>query len=234
MRVKTALLAGSALSLGAFIGFVDVSVLVSASAWAADAATIVAPVGSTSAIPQPDGTVVFLRPLIDGLMPFIITAFGAVITGLGYLINQQLKRRGDAEISAATLDRVRKAAETLGGVWYAKQQAGVANLSVDVHSTGIKELIDTATEHLGTEMAAVGVTPERVGNMILGKIGDMQAAASAVPPTNVPPVQMHDTVIESVNVTNNQGAPTPPSPPSSPPQPPFLPGISPTPLDPGA
>jgi hypothetical protein len=230
MRVKTALLAGSALSLGAFIGFVDVSVLVSAPAWAADAATIVAPVGSTSAIPQPDGTVVFLRPLIDGLMPFIISALGAGIAGLGYMINAQLKRRGDAEISAANIDRIRKAAESMAGVWFAKQAPGVANLSVDVKSAGIASMANYVATSLKEEADSVGLTPDRVANMIVGEIGKLQAAASAVPPTNVPPVQMHDTVIESVNVTNNQSGEKHSIPD---PFPVSIPGV-PTPLNPGA
>jgi hypothetical protein len=147
-------------------------------AYAQSAVSVVAPAGSTAAVPQPDGSVVFLHPFIAALTPYIITGFGAVISGLAAWAVAVLKQRTGIAIAQANLDLFDKAATTQAGAIWAAADAGIANAKIDVGNPLIAGAANLILTRLPQEAAAIGMTPGKVKDMIVGKIGALQASAS--------------------------------------------------------
>src|SRR4051812_842277 len=118
------------------LALLSLAVLSPLAAFAADAVAIVAPAGATTAVPQPDGSVVFLRPLIDALLPYIIAVIGAIITALGTWAVSVINSKTKIQISNDQKDRLlaafKSAAQTQAGVIFAKLDASASSMSIDV------------------------------------------------------------------------------------------------------
>lgn len=156
------------------------AVLCVASGAMADAvATVVAPAGTTSVVTQPNGTVVFIGPLINALEPYIVSAIGALILALSAWAVALLKQKTGIAVSQANLALFQKAAATQAGVWIAQADGAAMSSSVNVGSPGIAAAANKVISRLPDEAAAIGVTPDKMADLIVGEIGKLQAVAAA-------------------------------------------------------
>lgn len=152
---------------------------------AAAITSVVAPAGTTSVTTNPDGSLVFVGPLIQALQPYIVSAVGALIVGLAGWVVAILKQKTNIDIDQNILDAFDRAAETQAGIIIAKSESGIMSASIDVHNPMIANAVNTVLARLPAEAARVGMTPEKLADRITGKIGKLQASATVLSPTPV-------------------------------------------------
>lgn len=144
-------------------------------------AAIIAPAGATGAVQQPDGSVVFLQPLIVGLEPYILAALGAVITGVGTWIAAIFQRRTGIQVSQAAIAKVSQDAKDTAGAWFAAQEPQIAaHAVIPIGSPAIAKLANAVLASAPAEIKA-DVPPEKVATMVAGEIGRLQAQALSAP-----------------------------------------------------
>jgi hypothetical protein len=169
----------------AFVAVVSFVLLCVFVAHADTLSAVIAPAGTTSVVAGPNGSTVFIGPLINAIEPYIVSAVGALIVALSAWAVALLKKKTNIDISQDNLLRFQQAAKTQAGVWIANADAGVMNASVGVGSPGIADAANKIIGRLPDEAAALGVTPDKARDLIVGEIGKLQAAATtvhAVPP----------------------------------------------------
>ena len=158
---------------------------------------VTAPTGAIAAVPKPDGTLVFVYPIIHDLEPYIVLALGTLITGLGSAalaaFYQFLQSRFRISVDQntqnkikANLDLLSNAAKTEAGVWIAAQEPGWRDLAIDVKNPAVAKAAQVVVDHYPDEAANIGLTPERMAKWIIGEIGKAQVAVGT-PAVTTPP-----------------------------------------------
>lgn len=158
------------------------------------AATIVAPSDTTSVVTQPDGTLVFIKPVIDGLVPYIDAALGTLITALGALAVVFLKQHFNVVVTAAQETKLESMAKTQAGIWVAKADSAAMNASIDVGSPGIASAANGIIAAAPDLATSLGLTPAAVQQKIVGEIGKLQAASPTSGSTIVAPTAQPSTM----------------------------------------
>lgn len=149
-----------------------------------------APAGATASVPQPDGSTIYLYPLIHDLEPFIVTVLGALITSIGgwmvAALVAFLKKRGDVAVSqdvqaqaTAALKIFADAATTKAGEFVLQSDPSWKTAQIQASHPWIanaaNEVIATSTDLA----AKSGMTPDILAGKIAGEIGKLQAAPVA-------------------------------------------------------
>ena len=156
---------------------------------------ITAPTGAIGAVPQPDGSVIFLHTLIAQVQPYVAAAIGLIITALAGIAVQQLNAWlatwSTIRISQKDLDDFDKSAQIQAGAWVAAATDGWQNASITASSPGIAAMANKVIERLPDAATRLGMTPEKMSDRILAKIGQMQLdrAKSPAAPKEGPSVQ---------------------------------------------
>jgi hypothetical protein len=170
-------------SFPAYLAAIALAVcIVFAAPLSAMAQTVIAPAGATEAIPQPNGSTVFLYPLINGLEPYIVIFLGGLITVIGGFATAFLKQHFNIVLSAAQQDKLISMAKTEAGIWVAKADGAAMNASIDIGSPGIAAAGNRIIVAVPDIARDLGVSPTSVQQMIVGEIGKLQAAAPTVVP----------------------------------------------------
>ena len=144
--------------------------------------------GSPYAHAADASTTVAVLPLYQLAEPYILYAFGAVFSMLLMWACALFQQRTGIVINQHNRDAVQQAAMNAAGRILAGQEGNVSNMKIDVHSQLIAQEIPKMTTAVGDALNKLGVTPERTADLIAGKIGQLQAAATV--PTVVPPKQV--------------------------------------------
>ena len=119
-----------------------------------------------------------IQPLIQDLLPFVVTALGALITALAGFAVALLKQKTGIALSQQTLQVFETAAEAQAGKWVAAQAGSAwANASINVGNPEIAAAANLVISRLPEEAAQIGVTPDKMADLITGKIGALQAQA---------------------------------------------------------
>jgi DNA-binding transcriptional regulator YdaS (Cro superfamily) len=135
---------------------------------------------------DPSQDYVSLHPIITALAPYVVAAFGAIITASAAWAAAAIKRRTGIEISQHDLDVFDKAAKAQAGKIVAQETAGWEKKSFDVKNPIVADAVSTVLARLPAEANRIGVTPAKVGDMIVGEIGHLQASATSTP--LIPPI----------------------------------------------
>jgi hypothetical protein len=115
-------------------------------------------------------TVITLQPLWEGLVPYIVAALGAIITGVvawaGVLFNQVTGARLDAKAREA----LHSAAMT--GVNLAIQQAGglVGKVSITTKNQIVTRGVEWVLQSVPGAIARFGLSPEQIGHIVESKL----------------------------------------------------------------
>lgn len=166
------------------LGWTFLCLALLASPTLAQTAAIIAPAGATSAVTQPDGTTVFLYPLIQQLEPVIISSLVAIITMLFGFAVAALKQHFNVQLSTAQQASLIGLAKTEAGIWVAKADGAAMNAQIDVGSPGIASAANRIIAAAPQLASSLGLTQAGVQQVIVGEIGKLQAAS----PTIVAPV----------------------------------------------
>ena len=135
-------------------------------------------------------TTVQVLPFYTLAEPYILTVFGLVFSALLTWALSQLQTRTGLHVSDQAKASVQQAATNAAGRILASQEGNVATLKFDVHSPLIAAEIPKLQVSVGDEIKTLGMSPDRVGDLIAGKIGILQSQTSqttVVAPVVVPP-----------------------------------------------
>lgn len=123
-------------------------------------------------------------PLYLALQPYVLTAFGIVFTALFGWACALFQKHTGIVVSENARQAVQTAAENAAGRIYAAGDAKVASIQIPVSSPLVQAEIPVVTAAVKSSVDQLGMTPERVGALIQGKIGLLQAQAQNVLPTD--------------------------------------------------
>lgn len=124
-------------------------------------------------------TTIAILPWYQFAEPYILTVFGIVFSMLLTWALAQLQIRTGLHVSDQAKASVQQAAMNAAGRIVASQEGNVATLKIDLHSPLIAAEIPKLQASVGDAIAKLGMTPERVGDLIQGKLGQLQAQASS-------------------------------------------------------
>lgn len=125
-------------------------------------------------------------PIYQFAEPYILTAFGVVVSILLSWGLAQLQTRTGIKVTADARERIQTAATNAAGRILAAQEGNLAHVSFPAGSPVIAAQVPKIEAAAADAVKHLGMTPERIGDLIAGKIGQLQAAAT-VTTTAVPP-----------------------------------------------
>jgi hypothetical protein len=162
---------------------------------------VTAPAGATTAIPQPDGSTVFLYPLIHDLEPVLVTALGTLLAALSTIITGfllwWLKTKFGYDADQATQDKLVAATKAFqdyatrqANVWIAAQEPGWRDLKVDVGNPFVAAAANEGIARMPDGSVLAEMTQKKLSEWIAAAIGHAQATTPPVvtAPIAVPPV----------------------------------------------
>lgn len=126
-----------------------------------------------------DETTVSALPLYKILEPYVITFVGAatpvLMTWALVLTQSRLSFLKDVRLTEQAKASVQQAAENAAGRVLAKAEGPVATLKFDTHSPAIALEITKLQTSVGSAIDKLGMTPDRVADLVLGKVGVLQS-----------------------------------------------------------
>lgn len=126
-------------------------------------------------------TTVSVLPWYQVAEPFVLTAFGVVFSALLGLGLSYLQKRTGIVVDQHWRDVIQQAAMNGAGRVLAHTEGNVSTMRFDVHNQLVKEQADAIIRKVPQALDKLGVTPEAVADLVVGKIGQLQAAASVSP-----------------------------------------------------
>ena len=123
-------------------------------------------------------TMVTIAPIVEALAPYVIPV---VVTLVGAAVSwaaQAAKKYAHVSIDAQLVDNIREAAKTEAGAILAKDARNLQGVSFHMDHPAILEAADNVAEVAAKEISALGMTPDRVNQIVLGEVGKLQAVAS--------------------------------------------------------
>jgi hypothetical protein len=113
-----------------------------------------------------------VKPLIDGLLPYIISALGGVIVILGGLLTAWLKQKFNIDIEAKQREAWQQTATNAAGALIAKGAVSIEQQTgkITIHSEAMADVINTASERVPEAIRALGITPEQMAQTITAKV----------------------------------------------------------------
>lgn len=143
-------------------------------------ATVTVPASS-----EPQQYQIDLKPFIDGLLPYIVSAVGSIIVILGGLITTWLKQKWNIDIDQAHRDAWQQAAQNAAGALIAKGAVQIGDDGkVAVKSADMAQVINTMATRVPAAIAHFGFTTDEIQHLIIAKIP--QVMSGSVPPTVAP------------------------------------------------
>ena len=138
-------------------------------------------------------TSVNVLPFYQLAEPYILTAFGIIFSALMTWALAQFQTRTGIHVSDQAKAAVQTAATNAAGRILAAQEGNVANIKFDVHSPLIAAEVPKLIASVGPQINQLGMTPDRVRDLIQARLGLVQASAtpavSAAPTTPSTPAQ---------------------------------------------
>jgi hypothetical protein len=120
--------------------------------------------------------------LYFALQPYILAAFGALMTAFLAWVSLLLKKWFGLTEDKATNDVIQQAALNAAGRILASQDDRFAAMKVSINSPLIAQEIPIVEAAIKATMDKAGVTPDKLAALIQAKIGQLQAQAQNVPP----------------------------------------------------
>lgn len=136
----------------------------------------------------PDATsataTISLLPLWLQIIPYIAYAVGAVVMALAGMVVTKLTGK---HLSDADNARLQQAATNAAGRVLAQLNGPISTFSIDTTHPLIAEEAKKLMDNLGETIGKLGLTPERVAALVLGKVGQLQAASPLSALTTIAP-----------------------------------------------
>lgn len=148
----------------------------------AKAAVATAPLGSTVTATSADGVQVTFKPLIEALLPYIVTALGGIITALATLIVAKINKSTNMKINDQNVSTVIRAFQTEAGAMAAGAADNLGKKVFTIKSPEVAAAIVSAEKRIPDAIQALknnGASPEDLQKIMVGEIGKLQATSAA-------------------------------------------------------
>ncbi len=124
-----------------------------------------------------------IKPLIDGLLPYIISTMGGIIVILGGLATAWLKQHFNIEIQSKDRDAFQSAATNAAGALIARGAVSMEQAAgkISINSAAMAQVIDTVSQRVPDAINRLGVTPDQIQSLIIAKVPQVLGAGSASP-----------------------------------------------------
>lgn len=144
--------------------------------------------GTTITVPpssEPQEFHIDVKPLIDGLMPYIVSTVGGIIVILGGLLTAWLKQKFNIEIEAKQREAWQQTATNAAGDLIARGAVSIEQMTgrVTIHNQAMAEVINRAAERVPDAIKALGLTPEQMAQTITAKVPQVLTGATPPAPT---------------------------------------------------
>lgn len=137
------------------------------------------------ATPAPVDTTVSLKSVVDIALPYIVAALGALLSAALTVATNAIYKWTGFQVEAKHREALHSAAMTAAATIWAKADAKIADMSIDVKSPLVKAGVDwVLTVGAPKAVESFGLTPEQVADLIASKLGVLQAE-QVVPPAEV-------------------------------------------------
>lgn len=128
-------------------------------------------------------------PLYLAVQPYVLVAFGVVFSALFAWACALFQKHTGIVISENARNAIQTAASNAAGRIMASQDDKFATMKIDVTNPLIAQEIPVVTAAVKASVDQLGMTPERVGALIQGKVGQLQAQAQSVTAPTVAAVE---------------------------------------------
>lgn len=132
-------------------------------------------------------TDVSAAPLVADIQPYVtalVTAVIPIAVGYGAFL---LKRWTGYAATQADLATVSAVAQTKAGQMVAAASDNLAGRSITVNSPAVLSAARAMGEEMPRVVAAMGLTPGKLAEIVAGEVGKLQAKAAPTPVAIVPP-----------------------------------------------
>lgn len=132
----------------------------------------------------PTDHIISVKPLIEQIIPYLVAAFGAIITALAGMAVKYIHDKTGVEIDAGHREAIQTAATNMAALLIKRIEAKVPT---DIH-VGSQALADAANNAIAAVPDAVahfGITPENMAEKVTAKATIMLAGAPAPAPVIV-------------------------------------------------
>lgn len=152
--------------------------------------------GTTATITVPPSTEaqefhVDIKPLIDGLLPYIIAAVGGLISVIGTVVAVWLKQKFNIEIEAKDREAWQQSATNAAGALIARGAVKVEEGTgkIVITNADLAHVASIVAERVPDAIRRLGVTPEQVQSMIIAKVPQVLTGATPAAPAAVVPAK---------------------------------------------
>lgn len=121
-------------------------------------------------------------PFYQALEPYLVSAAVAVFMGIFGWLAAIFQKHTGIQIVQKDRDAVQTAAMNAAGRVFQAGEGSIDKMTVAVTSPLIQAEIPIVTAAVKTSIDNLGMTPDRVGALITGKLGQLQAQAQSVTP----------------------------------------------------
>jgi len=129
-----------------------------------------------------DDTIFHVGTLYKSIVePAVQTFVAVLVASLLAYGTMLLKKKTGIDLDGDARKRVQEAAMNAAGLVLAKFEGPIANLSIDLKHPLVKEGADLLMAKVPDALERSGITPEKAAEIILGKIGILQASAPVAP-----------------------------------------------------
>lgn len=147
-------------------------------------ATITVPASS-----EPQEFHIDIKPLIDGLLPYIVSTIGGIIVLIGGLLTVWLKQKFNIDIDQKHRDAWQQSAQNAAGALLARGAVKIEESGkISVQSEAMASVVNTVMERVPDAIKHFGFTPNDIQNLIVAKIP--QVVTGSVPATVAPAPDM--------------------------------------------
>ena len=109
------------------------------------------------------------------LAPYAVSLMGAVIAAAVAFAARTFTRWTHIQIEHAALDKVTAAAQSEAGALVAAAADNLATTQIPVGSPIVADIVVKLAGAMPADLAAAGLTPDRVAVLVAGEIGKLQA-----------------------------------------------------------
>lgn len=139
--------------------------------------------GTTITVPassEPQEFHVDLKPLIDGLLPYIIAAVGGLITVIGSVVALWLKQKFNIEIEAKDREAFQQSAMNAAGALIARGAVAVEESTgkMVISSGELAKVANTVSERVPDAIKRLGITPDQVQSLVMAKLPQVLTGAT--------------------------------------------------------
>lgn len=133
---------------------------------------------------EPQEFKIDLKPLIDGLVPYIVAAVGGVITVLGGLLTLWLKQKFNIDVDAKYREAWQQSATNAAGDLIARGAVKIEQATgrLVIENKDMATVINTVIARVPDAVKHFGLTPDDIRTTVIAKVPQVLTGATPAAP----------------------------------------------------